>query len=35
LTAHPEAHAAMRRMVAENRDPIARALRAQQRDADA
>jgi aminopeptidase N len=35
LTAHPEAHAALRRMVAENRDPIARALRAQRRDADA
>jgi aminopeptidase N len=35
LTAHPGAHAAMRRMVAENRDPIARALRAQQRDIDA
>ncbi|MEO6411533.1 MAG: ERAP1-like C-terminal domain-containing protein [Pedococcus sp.] len=35
LTAHPEAPAAMRRLVAENRDPIARALRAQQRDIDA
>ena len=35
LTAHPDAPAALRRLVAENRDPIARALRAQQRDADA
>ena len=35
LSTHPDAHAALRRMVMENRDPIARALRAQQRDADA
>jgi aminopeptidase N len=35
LAAHPDAHAALRRLVMENRDPIARALRAQQRDADA
>lgn len=35
LTAHADAPAALRRLVVENRDPIARALRAQQRDADA
>ncbi|KRF22881.1 MULTISPECIES: aminopeptidase N [unclassified Phycicoccus] len=35
LLAHPDAPAALRRLVTENRDPIARALRAQQRDADA
>jgi aminopeptidase N len=35
LDAHPEAPAALRRLVVENRDPIARALRAQERDADA
>ena len=35
LTAHPDAPAALRRLVTENRDPIARAMRAQQRDADA
>ena len=35
LSAHPDAHGALRRLVAENRDPVARALRAQQRDADA
>ena len=35
LATHPDAPAALRRLVAENRDPIARALRAQQRDADA
>ncbi len=35
LTTHPDAPAALRRLVTENRDPIARALRAQQRDADA
>lgn len=35
LTAHPDAPAALRRLVVENRDPVARALRAQQRDADA
>ncbi|NYG08009.1 aminopeptidase N [Phycicoccus badiiscoriae] len=35
LTDHPDAPAALRRLVVENRDPIARALRAQQRDADA
>jgi aminopeptidase N len=35
LTSHPDAPAALRRLVMENRDPIARALRAQQRDADA
>jgi len=35
LDAHPEAPASLRRLVAENRDPVARALRAQARDADA
>lgn len=35
LTGHQDAPAALRRLVVENRDPIARALRAQQRDADA
>ncbi|SDP16184.1 aminopeptidase N [Pedococcus dokdonensis] len=35
LTSHADAPAALRRLVQENRDPIARALRAQQRDADA
>ncbi len=35
LTAHPDAPTALRRLVAENRDPIARALRVQERDADA
>jgi aminopeptidase N len=35
LAAHTDAQPALRRLVMENRDPIARALRAQQRDADA
>jgi aminopeptidase N len=35
LDSHQEAPAALRRLVAENRDPVARALRAQARDADA
>jgi aminopeptidase N len=35
LDAHHDAPAALRRLVVENRDPIARALRAQARDADA
>jgi aminopeptidase N len=35
LDSHPDAPAALRRLVAENRDPVARALRAQARDADA
>ncbi|MCA0336118.1 MAG: aminopeptidase N [Actinobacteria bacterium] len=34
LDAHPEAPAALRRLVVENRDPLARALRAQARDAE-
>ena len=34
LDAHPDAHPALRRLVAENRDPVARALRAQARDAE-
>ena len=33
LDSHPDAHAALRRLVGENRDPIARALAAQERDA--
>ncbi|WP_299447361.1 aminopeptidase N [uncultured Phycicoccus sp.] len=33
LDEHPDAPAAMRRLVAENRDPVARALTAQERDA--
>lgn len=33
LDGHPDAPAALRRLVAENRDPIARALAAQERDA--
>ena len=35
LDAHPEAPAALRRLVVENRDPVARALAAQARDAGA
>jgi aminopeptidase N len=35
LDTHTEAPAALRRLVVENRDPVARALRAQARDADA
>jgi aminopeptidase N len=35
LDAHPEAPAGLLRLVAENRDGIARALSAQARDADA
>ncbi|MDU0312404.1 aminopeptidase N [Phycicoccus sp. M110.8] len=35
LDSHPDAPAALRRLVVENRDPVARALRAQARDADA
>ena len=33
LDTHPQAHAALRRLVLENRDPVARALAAQERDA--
>jgi aminopeptidase N len=33
LDTHPDAHAALRRLVGENRDPVARALAAQERDA--
>ena len=33
LDTHPDAHAALRRLVVENRDPVARALAAQERDA--
>ena len=33
LDTHPQAHAALRRLVVENRDPVARALAAQERDA--
>ena len=33
LAAHPEAPAALRRLVGENRDPVARAVAAQERDA--
>ncbi len=32
-TPTPHAHAALRRLVVENRDPVARALAAQERDA--
>jgi aminopeptidase N len=35
LDTHPDAHPALRRLVAENRDPVARALKAQARDAEA
>jgi aminopeptidase N len=35
LDDHRDAPAALRRLVVENRDPVARALRAQARDADA
>jgi aminopeptidase N len=35
LDEHPDAPAALRRLVVENRDPVARALKAQARDADA
>jgi aminopeptidase N len=35
LDTNPDAHPALRRLVAENRDPVARALRAQARDAEA
>jgi len=35
LDANPDAPAALRRLVVENRDPVARALKAQARDADA
>jgi aminopeptidase N len=35
LDEHTEAHDALRRLVAENRDPITRALAAQERDARA
>jgi aminopeptidase N len=35
LDSHPDAHDALRRIVAENRDPITRALAAQERDARA
>ena len=33
LDAHPDAPAALRRLVMENRDPVVRALAAQERDA--
>ena len=33
LDASPHAHAALRRLVVENRDPVVRALAAQERDA--
>ena len=33
LDTHPDAPAALRRLVGENRDPIGRALAAQERDA--
>jgi aminopeptidase N len=35
LDTNPDAHPALRRLVAENRDPVARALKAQARDAEA
>ena len=35
LDTHPDAHDALRRRVAENRDPVTRALAAQERDAQA
>jgi aminopeptidase N len=35
LEAHPDAPAALRRLLLENRDPVARSLRAQERDARA